>query len=196
LERAAAMLRLLAGGERRLGLSDIASSLGLAKQRRRHTQLDGERRCRGRRSGPGCWSGWPTWLQAPFAPLRRPAEREEQALVCGVAVGGLELIEAELLRLRLEPLGRGSREEQQTGAAGRTVVTRSRAGGATRRPLRASRWRSEKAWTRDPTLSGLGGGPTGAGGAIGIRDRNPGQHRTARRTGLQRQLGREGHLDP
>ncbi|MER6525072.1 IclR family transcriptional regulator [Streptomyces sp. NPDC001508] len=31
LERAAAMLRLLAGGERRLGLSDIASSLGLAK---------------------------------------------------------------------------------------------------------------------------------------------------------------------
>jgi DNA-binding IclR family transcriptional regulator len=31
LERAAAMLRLLAGGERRLGLSDIASSLHLAK---------------------------------------------------------------------------------------------------------------------------------------------------------------------
>jgi DNA-binding IclR family transcriptional regulator len=31
LERAAAVLRLLAGGERRLGLSDIASSLGLAK---------------------------------------------------------------------------------------------------------------------------------------------------------------------
>lgn len=31
LERAAAMLRLLGGGERRLGLSDIASSLGLAK---------------------------------------------------------------------------------------------------------------------------------------------------------------------
>lgn len=31
LERAAAILRLLAGGERRLGLSDIASSLGLAK---------------------------------------------------------------------------------------------------------------------------------------------------------------------
>ncbi|EFL42247.1 glycerol operon regulatory protein [Streptomyces griseoflavus Tu4000] len=31
LERAAAMLRLLAGGERRLGLSEIASSLGLAK---------------------------------------------------------------------------------------------------------------------------------------------------------------------
>ncbi|WP_455354734.1 IclR family transcriptional regulator [Streptomyces sp. SYSU K217416] len=31
LERAAAMLRLLAGGERRLGLSDVASSLGLAK---------------------------------------------------------------------------------------------------------------------------------------------------------------------
>ena len=31
LERAAAMLRLLAGGERRLGLSDIASSLDLAK---------------------------------------------------------------------------------------------------------------------------------------------------------------------
>ncbi|GGW35140.1 IclR family transcriptional regulator [Streptomyces xantholiticus] len=31
LERAAAMLRLLAGGERRLGLSDIASSLALAK---------------------------------------------------------------------------------------------------------------------------------------------------------------------
>ncbi|MFJ7999504.1 IclR family transcriptional regulator [Streptomyces sp. NPDC096310] len=31
LERAAAMLRLLAGGERRLGLSDIASSVGLAK---------------------------------------------------------------------------------------------------------------------------------------------------------------------
>lgn len=31
LERAAAMLRLLAGGERRLGLTDIASSLGLAK---------------------------------------------------------------------------------------------------------------------------------------------------------------------
>ncbi|MFI6105497.1 IclR family transcriptional regulator [Streptomyces sp. NPDC051310] len=31
LERAAAMLRLLAGGERRLGLSDIASSLELAK---------------------------------------------------------------------------------------------------------------------------------------------------------------------
>ncbi|MFF2524304.1 IclR family transcriptional regulator [Streptomyces liangshanensis] len=31
LERAAAMLRLLAGGERRLGLSDIAASLGLAK---------------------------------------------------------------------------------------------------------------------------------------------------------------------
>jgi len=31
LERAAAMLRLLAGGERQLGLSDIASSLGLAK---------------------------------------------------------------------------------------------------------------------------------------------------------------------
>src|SRR4051812_26429345 len=29
LERAAAMLRLLGGGERRLGLSDIASSLGL-----------------------------------------------------------------------------------------------------------------------------------------------------------------------
>ncbi|NBM14329.1 IclR family transcriptional regulator [Streptomyces sp. GC420] len=31
LERAAAMLRLLAGGERRLGLSDIAASLDLAK---------------------------------------------------------------------------------------------------------------------------------------------------------------------
>ncbi|AXG77020.1 IclR family transcriptional regulator [Streptomyces paludis] len=31
LERAAAMLRLLAGGERRLGLSDIAASVGLAK---------------------------------------------------------------------------------------------------------------------------------------------------------------------
>ncbi|MER0240877.1 IclR family transcriptional regulator [Streptomyces sp. HSW2009] len=31
LERAAAMLRLLAGGERRLGLSEIATSLGLAK---------------------------------------------------------------------------------------------------------------------------------------------------------------------
>lgn len=31
LERAAAMLRLLAGGERRLGLSDIASALNLAK---------------------------------------------------------------------------------------------------------------------------------------------------------------------
>ncbi|WP_329016389.1 IclR family transcriptional regulator [Streptomyces sp. NBC_00690] len=31
LERAAAMLRLLAGGERRLGLSDIATSLDLAK---------------------------------------------------------------------------------------------------------------------------------------------------------------------
>ena len=31
LERAAAVLRLLAGGERRLGLSDIASSIGLAK---------------------------------------------------------------------------------------------------------------------------------------------------------------------
>ncbi|MFJ2115651.1 MULTISPECIES: IclR family transcriptional regulator [unclassified Streptomyces] len=31
LERAAAMLRLLAGGERRLGLSDIASAVGLAK---------------------------------------------------------------------------------------------------------------------------------------------------------------------
>jgi DNA-binding IclR family transcriptional regulator len=31
VERAAAMLRLLAGGERRLGLSDIASSTGLAK---------------------------------------------------------------------------------------------------------------------------------------------------------------------
>ncbi len=31
LERAAAMLRLLAGGGRQLGLSDIASSLGLAK---------------------------------------------------------------------------------------------------------------------------------------------------------------------
>ena len=31
LERAAAILRLLAGGERRLGLSDIATSLGLAK---------------------------------------------------------------------------------------------------------------------------------------------------------------------
>jgi DNA-binding IclR family transcriptional regulator len=31
LERAAAMLRLLAGGERRLGLSEIASALGLAK---------------------------------------------------------------------------------------------------------------------------------------------------------------------
>lgn len=31
LERASAMLRLLAGGERRLGLSDIASALGLAK---------------------------------------------------------------------------------------------------------------------------------------------------------------------
>ncbi|URM91944.1 IclR family transcriptional regulator [Streptomyces sp. MRC013] len=31
LERAAATLRLLAGGERRLGLSDIASALGLAK---------------------------------------------------------------------------------------------------------------------------------------------------------------------
>lgn len=31
LERAAAILRLLAGGERRLGLSDVASSLGLAK---------------------------------------------------------------------------------------------------------------------------------------------------------------------
>ncbi|GAA1179994.1 IclR family transcriptional regulator [Streptomyces hebeiensis] len=31
LERAAAMLRLLAGGERRLGLSEISSSLGLAK---------------------------------------------------------------------------------------------------------------------------------------------------------------------
>lgn len=31
LERAAAMLRLLAGGERRLGLSDISSSLDLAK---------------------------------------------------------------------------------------------------------------------------------------------------------------------
>ncbi|MET9217403.1 IclR family transcriptional regulator [Streptomyces sp. NPDC088197] len=31
LERAAAILRLLAGGERRLGLTDVASSLGLAK---------------------------------------------------------------------------------------------------------------------------------------------------------------------
>ncbi|WP_037604374.1 IclR family transcriptional regulator [Streptacidiphilus rugosus] len=31
LERAAAILRLLAGGERRLGLSDVATSLGLAK---------------------------------------------------------------------------------------------------------------------------------------------------------------------
>ncbi|AEW97518.1 MULTISPECIES: IclR family transcriptional regulator [Streptomycetaceae] len=31
VERAAAMLRLLAGGERRLGLTDIASALGLAK---------------------------------------------------------------------------------------------------------------------------------------------------------------------
>ena len=31
LERAAAVLRLLAGGERRLGLSDVASTLGLAK---------------------------------------------------------------------------------------------------------------------------------------------------------------------
>lgn len=31
LERAASVLRLLAGGERRLGLSDIASTLGLAK---------------------------------------------------------------------------------------------------------------------------------------------------------------------
>lgn len=31
LSRAAAILRLLAGGERRLGLSDVASSLGLAK---------------------------------------------------------------------------------------------------------------------------------------------------------------------
>jgi DNA-binding IclR family transcriptional regulator len=31
LERAAAMLRLLAGGERRLGLSDVATTLGLAK---------------------------------------------------------------------------------------------------------------------------------------------------------------------
>jgi DNA-binding IclR family transcriptional regulator len=31
LERAASILRLLAGGERRLGLSDVASSLGLAK---------------------------------------------------------------------------------------------------------------------------------------------------------------------
>ncbi|MFD8964841.1 IclR family transcriptional regulator [Streptomyces sp. NPDC059568] len=31
LERAAAMLRLLAGGERRLGLTDIASAVGLAK---------------------------------------------------------------------------------------------------------------------------------------------------------------------
>jgi DNA-binding IclR family transcriptional regulator len=31
LERAAAILRLLAGGERRLGLSDVADSLGLAK---------------------------------------------------------------------------------------------------------------------------------------------------------------------
>ncbi|GHH48988.1 IclR family transcriptional regulator [Streptomyces candidus] len=31
LERAAAMLRLLAGGERRLGLSDVATALGLAK---------------------------------------------------------------------------------------------------------------------------------------------------------------------
>lgn len=31
LERAAAMLRLLAGGERRMGLSEIASALGLAK---------------------------------------------------------------------------------------------------------------------------------------------------------------------
>lgn len=31
LERAAAVLRLLAGGERRLGLSDIASAIGLAK---------------------------------------------------------------------------------------------------------------------------------------------------------------------
>jgi DNA-binding IclR family transcriptional regulator len=31
LERAAAVLRLLAGGERRLGLSDISSALGLAK---------------------------------------------------------------------------------------------------------------------------------------------------------------------
>src|SRR3954453_24139958 len=31
LERAAAMLRLVGGGERRLGLSDIASSLGIAK---------------------------------------------------------------------------------------------------------------------------------------------------------------------
>ncbi|MFF4602270.1 IclR family transcriptional regulator [Streptomyces sp. NPDC001339] len=31
LERAAAMLRLLAGGERQLGLSDISSALGLAK---------------------------------------------------------------------------------------------------------------------------------------------------------------------
>lgn len=33
LERAAAMLRLLAGGERRLGLSDIASSLDLADRK-------------------------------------------------------------------------------------------------------------------------------------------------------------------
>ncbi|MFD3518802.1 IclR family transcriptional regulator [Streptomyces sp. NPDC058657] len=31
LERAAAMLRLLAGGDRRLGLSDVATALGLAK---------------------------------------------------------------------------------------------------------------------------------------------------------------------
>src|SRR5439155_20996441 len=31
LERAAAVLRLLAGGERRLGLSDVAAALGLAK---------------------------------------------------------------------------------------------------------------------------------------------------------------------
>ncbi|MFJ8309325.1 MULTISPECIES: IclR family transcriptional regulator [unclassified Streptomyces] len=31
LERAAAMLRLLAGGERRLGLSEVASAMGLAK---------------------------------------------------------------------------------------------------------------------------------------------------------------------
>ena len=31
LTRAAAILRLLAGGDRRIGLSDVASSLGLAK---------------------------------------------------------------------------------------------------------------------------------------------------------------------
>lgn len=52
---------------------------------------------------------------------------------CAVVRSVGSLIEAELLRLRLEPAGRGSREEQQTDAAGRHCIPRVRLAGATRR---------------------------------------------------------------